>query len=271
MAEPILISDSNLSYAWANAFLSIKKSGNISPSLLVTVTGFEDGHVLEDEQIRDALNSELLSRGKYPLEVSALVVFPYKVWVRRGRPPCKDFSNWCLERFIPRLKARDRNNRRGLYFERMMGFQFYDEQNVLHSRNQLAHIIDWWEKETRQNGRRPRRSGLQVACFDPRLDQIESQYLVFPCLQQIGFTYDKNGLTINAFYPTQFIFDRAYGNYLGLCQLGMFMAHQLKIKLSCMNCFVGCGKLGNSLTKGDLENLSNFLEQRIPPTEGQNL
>lgn len=267
MSDPILISEVNLSYAWAKAFLSIKKSSDISPSMLVTVSEFEDGQPLEDEQIRDALNSELTSRGKYPIDVSALVVFPYKVWIRRGRPPCKEFSNWCLEKFIPRLKARDRNNRRGLYFERMMGFRFYDEQNRLHSRNQLAYIIDWWKKETQQNGRRPRRSGLQVACFDPRLDQIERQYLVFPCLQQIGFTYDKNGLIINAFYPTQFILDRAYGNYLGLCHLGMFMAYELNIKLSRMNCFVSCSQLGNNLNKGDFKDLSNLLKQRIHPKE----
>ena len=41
----------------------------------------------------------------------------------------------------------------------------------------------------------------------------------------------------------------------------MFMAYELNVKLSRMNCFIGCCQLGNNLNKSDLEDLVNFLEE----------
>lgn len=105
---------------------------------------------------------------------------------------------------------------------------------------------------------------MQVSCFDPREDHNEAPLLPFPCLQQIGFTYDKDGgLIVNAFYPTQFILDRAYGNYLGLCHLGAFMAYQIGVRLVRMNCFVGCAQLGSNVTKKNVDRLLGILRKRV--------
>jgi hypothetical protein len=53
----------------------------------------------------------------------------------------------------------------------------------------------------------------------------------------------KEGLAINAFYATQYVFDKAYGNYLGLAQLGAFMAHELNLPLARLNVTVGVANL----------------------------
>lgn len=50
-------------------------------------------------------------------------------------------------------------------------------------------------------------------------------------------------LVVNAFYATQQIFDKAYGNYLGLAQLGAFMAHEMGMPLARLNVMVGVAKL----------------------------
>ena len=47
----------------------------------------------------------------------------------------------------------------------------------------------------------------------------------------------------NAFYATQQLFEKAYGNYLGLAQLGSFMAQQMGEKPARLNVFVGVAKL----------------------------
>lgn len=267
MSSPILIQETNLSYAWARAFLSTLENPLNNPSLLtITLTGFENGEPIEDNNIRRELTSMLNSHEANSIDVSALVVFPYKAWTRRGRPSSKEFFQWCLEKFVPRLKARDRKNRRGLYFERMMQVRYYDENGDINKHNQLEYIIDWW-KERGKIGRRPRRSGLQASCFDPLLDHDRSPRPGFPCLQQVNFTYNDDGLAVNAFYPTQWIFDRAYGNYLGLCHLGAFMAHELGIKLARLNCFVARAELG-SVTKSDVRKLEDFLHNVIPDQEG---
>ena len=46
-------------------------------------------------------------------------------------------------------------------------------------------------------------------------------------------------MNVNAFYATQYAFERAYGNYLGLCRLGHFVAHELKLTLDRVTCFTG--------------------------------
>jgi len=56
---------------------------------------------------------------------------------------------------------------------------------------------------------------------------------------------------MNAFYATQQVFNKAYGNYLGLCRLGNFMAHEMDLKFSRMNCFIGVAKLDNITKSSD--------------------
>jgi thymidylate synthase len=84
---------------------------------------------------------------------------------------------------------------------------------------------------------------LQASTFDPQRDHVSSAQLGFPCLQHVSFVPDRGGLTMNAFYATQQIFDKAYGNYLGLAQLGAFMATQMGLQLCRLNVFIGVAKL----------------------------
>lgn len=69
----------------------------------------------------------------------------------------------------------------------------------------------------------------------------------------MSFDPTATGLVTNAFYATQQIFDKAYGNYLGLAQLGAFMAHEMGMPLARLNIVVGIAKL-ERITKTD----SNF-------------
>lgn len=84
---------------------------------------------------------------------------------------------------------------------------------------------------------------LQASIFDPKRDHVRSAQLGFPCLQHVTFVPNDGGLIINAFYATQQIFEKAYGNYLGLCRLGHFMAHEMGLTLERMNCVIGVEKL----------------------------
>jgi hypothetical protein len=44
---------------------------------------------------------------------------------------------------------------------------------------------------------------------------------------------------MNAFYATQYMVERAYGNYVGLCRLGQFVAHEMERHLVRVTCFTG--------------------------------
>ena len=50
---------------------------------------------------------------------------------------------------------------------------------------------------------------------------------------------------------------RAYGNYLGLCHLGHFMAHELGLELVRVNCFIARPELGD-ITKSVLRRIEKI-------------
>lgn len=238
---PFVIEESNLSRAWGRAFVEAMERGkrNLRP-LIVTIGGFETALPPEVPELRRLLDSMLVAQGKNESDVSALTIFPYKMWVRRGRPPCEAFSKLCMQRLLPRMRKRDHRNQYGTYFERMMAFtgERRGERRII---NQLQFVIDQMKKN-----RRRRESALQIACFDPAKDHTGQPVRGFPCLQQVGIAYDDQGnLAVNALYPVQYIFDRAYGNYLGLCQLGEFIAHQTGGRFVRLTCFIAKPELGN--------------------------
>ena len=109
---------------------------------------------------------------------------------------------------------------------------------------------------------------LQASTFDPGRDHVASAQLGFPCLQQVSFEPTPAGLVTNAFYATQQIFDKAYGNYLGLAQLGAFIAHEMGISLARLNVMVGVAKL-DRINKSDADLVPLVAAARVlvlPPT-----
>ena len=114
----------------------------------------------------------------------------------------------------------------------------------------------------------PRQSALQLSCFDPVKDHTGQPVRGFPCLQQVGLSHDgaENRIALNAFYPTQYIFDRGYGNYLGLCHLGSYIGTK-PAEFARFNCFVGEPRLGDA-KKRDLTAFEGLLTQRLEELAG---
>jgi hypothetical protein len=240
-SSPLLIDENNLSHAWAKAFLHIidNPGKEISP-LVVSITGFNDGIPNEDTDIRQSLDNCLAAEGEQTIDTVANTIFPHSLW-RHSKDGRKELFERYLKIF-PRIKAVELNkNKRGIYFERLIAFGSGPNDG-----NQLEYIISKYKD-------RPavRRSMFQASIFDPGRDHVGSAQLPFPCLQHISFVPHKNNLTMNAFYATQQVFNKAYGNYLGLCRLGNFMAHEMDLKFSRMNCFIGVAKLDNITKSSD--------------------
>jgi hypothetical protein len=239
--EPVMISDNNLSRAWSRLLLRVLDGAGteVSP-LVLSVTGFDDnGVVPEDLAVRQAVDQLLKRKGRLKVEDIAFTIFPQRLWEMSRGERSRLFTLYRAT--FPRWQAMNKKaNGRGLYFERM----------VMYGRgpcdgNQLEWILS-------QYGSRAgvRRSMLQATTFDPGRDHVASAQLGFPCLQQVSFEPTTAGLVVNAFYATQQIFDKAYGNYLGLAQLGAFMAHEMDMPLARLNVMVGVAKL-ERITKSD--------------------
>ena len=163
-------------------------------------------------------------------------------------------------RNFPRIKALcSSKNNRGTYFKRLISFGDDGSDS-----NQLEHIISTYNERSSI-----RRAALQAAIFDPLRDHSRSPRLGFPCLQHLQFVpNNKRGtLAVNAFYATQQILEKSYGNYLGICRLGRFMASQMGLVLNEANFFVGIAKIDGFpkghpailKLKGDIDKAQNTL------------
>lgn len=260
----ITITASNVSRGWAEAFLGAL-DGTISECLTLTIRDFNGDLPDEDPEIRRRLDDKLRELSIPTVQETALAIVPYKRWVRVGKPPIAEFAPWYLNELLPRLKARSSKNRHGTYFERLVAYTGTRTRHgkvELRTVNQLEYVISFWKKRVAK-GSRPRQSALQLACFDPAKDDNGSALAGFPCLQQISLAYKGPGtVELNAYYPTQYLFERAYGNYLGLCQLGHLIAYHLDVRFTALTCFVGRPELGAGTKSGHRE-LADFLRERL--------
>ncbi|MCM5679355.1 thymidylate synthase [Schlegelella sp. S2-27] len=232
---PLFITSDNLSAAWSRVYLHIldHPGKEISP-LIVSITGFDkDGRPQEDASVRAALDAVLTGMEAVSVDDAAFTIFPQRLWLMARGDRKRLFQMYCDWAFPSYQKSNRKLNGRGLYFERLVKFGSGPE-----SGNQLEWILSQYEKSPAI-----RRSMLQASVFDPARDHVAQAQVVFPCLQHVSFLPTKNGLAMNAFYATQQLLYRAYGNFLGLAQLGAFMAHEMGMPLVQLNLTAGVEKL----------------------------
>lgn len=234
---PVVIEHENLSHAWVAALSEIidAPSHEIVP-LVVCVTGFDHSVVHEDQGVRALLDAALRAERLQSIRTVASTIFPSSLW-NPNNPPQDLFQRY--ERLLPRLH-RCPLNRNGIYFERMIRYQPKDLAGPV---NQLKHIL-----ATRAAGNH-RRSAYQIAVFDPTRDHTNQRQRGFPCLQQISISPIGQGeLSVTGLYATQTLFERAYGNYIGLCELGRFFAHVWDLSLARVTCVTAVAQLDISPT-----------------------
>jgi thymidylate synthase len=248
-SENIQVINNNLSVAWAESFLESIKPGvtEIRP-LTITITGFENGIIPEIIEIRNILDASLSAAGKYTSATTANTIFPISLWNPK-RSPQELYDRY--NRILPILKRLDRHNMYGLYFERLIAYG-----DIHH--NQLEYII-----KTYKSGNH-RRSALQASIFDPLKDQKNQRQRGFPCLQQIAFipNSELKEMDVHGFYATQYLYERAYGNLLGIARLGYFVAHELEFKLARVHCTASIAKYGN-VQRSNLRELEDNLFEII--------
>ncbi|MBY0561003.1 thymidylate synthase [Hyphomicrobium sp.] len=238
---PEVIEGANLSWAWADAIRKIQgKRGHTLSPLLISIHGFDAaGYPVEDPAMRQDLDALLAAQKEWDIETVAFTIFPERLYQIAGGDRAKLFDIY--RRTFPKYQAMNRQlNGKGLYFERLTMFGRGPSNG-----NQLEFIIDQF------SGRKGvRDSMLQASIFDPERDHSSSAQLGFPCLQHVSFVPTNDGMVTNAFYATQQLFNKAYGNYLGLAQLGRFVAKECGMKPARLNVYVGVAKL-EGIAKSD--------------------
>ena len=240
------INEENLSIAWAKAFVAAMEHAEISP-MTITVRGLNNDCIPEYEKIRKGVDVSLATNSLQSCHTVANTIFPESLWNRKKE------RTLLYERYLRSLNQirKCKGNCNGIYFERLIA---YGENKI----KQLEYIIETYTKKGNH-----RRSALQASLYDPTCDATDQRQRGFPCLQQVGFSrLGKSGLCVTGYYPKEHILDRGYGNYLGLCRLGQFMASEMGLELAQMTCFVGVACVGN-LAKTPLRNLENNIKAHI--------
>ena len=239
----------NLSVAWIEATDAVMRAGvdAIEP-LVVTLTGFDgDSRPLEVPAVAALIDAELLhlqseyekKKGKKrqhrALSVSTVAntMFPEALW-NPAAPRATLYATYA--KMLPRLK-RDTRNPNGLYFERLIAYGSGPEDG-----NQLEFMI----RAFNEFGVK-RKSAFQAPIVKPETDSTNEPYSGFPCLQQIAVlpSATKGTLAITGFYGTQYLLERAYGNFVGLSRIGRFLAHEMGLKLVRVTCVAGHATAGN--------------------------
>lgn len=244
------INEENLSIAWAKAFFAVMEHPEISP-MTITVTGLSNDHIPEHMEIRKRVDDSLAANSLCSCHTVANTIFPESFWNRNRE------RFLLYERYLRSLNQihKCKGNCNGVYFERLIA---YGDVKV----NQLEYIIETYTKKGNH-----RRSALQAAILDPTRDAKHQRQRGFPCLQQVGFArIGKSGLCITGYYPKEHIFDRGYGNYLGLCRLGQYMAFEMGLELAQMTCFVGVAAVGK-LKKTPLRDLEDTIKTHVDEYE----
>jgi hypothetical protein len=69
---------------------------------------------------------------------------------------------------------------------------------------------------------------------------------------------------LNGFYATQQLFEKGYGNYLGLARLGLFVGGQVGLSFIRVTCFIGVEKMESKPPRGrHLDDLVETCEQAL--------
>lgn len=248
MNKPILIDRPNLSLAWAEAFSRINSppKHRLMP-LTLSFEGFTNDDVIENAAIRAALDAALIASGMQKVQTVANTIFPQALW-RAAKGDRKTFYAAYLENLPEYVAMEPQKNGRGLYFGRLIAYDinpkdgerlaYIPQGSIPEKANQLEFMIQRCKKGVRA-------SAFQASVFDPARDHLSTPYLGFPCLQHVTFVPDFHDGTVslNAFYATQQLFEKGYGNYVGLARLGLFFASQTGLELTRVTCFVGIEKV----------------------------
>src|SRR5258708_2062351 len=120
IAPPLLIDDSNLSRAWARAFLhTLDHPGKEIAPLVLSVTGFGEAGLPQEEPMGRTALEEVLERAEnWDVEPVAFTIFPQRYWLLSRPSRARLFAMY--RDAFPRLQAMNpKNNRRGHYFERL--------------------------------------------------------------------------------------------------------------------------------------------------------
>jgi hypothetical protein len=221
-----LASDRSFSLAWLNAFETLLERGGKTANLMVVM----DGSANERLAIRGVLNAYINNKSNTPdaIETVASTLFPQDLY----HPSLGDEAAARLYdtyRHAYPLLRRYKANNRGTYFGRLVAWERHRDEPY----NQLDRVVRGLQQAMLQHNPKSSAYELSVSPTEGWSDDLRLQFpsdtnpMGFPCLSHISLTLMHGQLHMSALYRNQFFIDRAYGNYLGLLRLLLFICQEV--------------------------------------------
>ncbi|MEV7872469.1 hypothetical protein AB0P17_41625 [Streptomyces sp. NPDC088124] len=237
--------------AWVAACNKLDRKDNPERTGLHTVVRIADP-TSDDPVFRAELDRLRTARRFEPTETIASTLFPAAL-AARCTGPVELAERY--RRMYPVLK-RYPGNRHGTYFGRLVSYPAASEAGV----DQLGTVI----KRLRSQAAGTRMTAAyEIDIAEAAEDTEESSsgllvhaagqdngYRGFPCLSHISFQLDRNGrVHAAALYRSHYMFERAYGNYLGLGRLLAYIAHQAGLDRGNLTVMAGHARLDGPITQ----------------------
>ncbi|MEU8353347.1 hypothetical protein, partial [Streptomyces sp. NPDC048845] len=224
------VTERDITQAWVAACNKLDRKDNPDRTGLHTVVRIADP-TSDDPMFRAELDRLRTARGLWPLETVASTLFPAALAARSAGP---DDLAERYRRMYPVIK-RYPGNHRGTYFGRLVFYPAASKTGI----DQLGTVIS--RLRAQAAGARiaaayeidiaaatdPEEAGADLLVHTAGKD---NSYIGFPCLSHISLQLHRDRrVHAAALYRSHFMFERAYGNYLGLGRLLAYIAEQAEL------------------------------------------
>ncbi|WP_329574965.1 hypothetical protein OG500_38010 [Kitasatospora sp. NBC_01250] len=243
------VEEPDVTSAWIAACRALDRKDNTARTGYHTVVRISDA-TKDDLRFREDLDRVRLGKGHHPTETVASTIFPAALADR-----CKSHDELASRyRKLYEAARRFPGNNRGTYFGRLVDYPGAKGSRI----DQIGKVID---RLTQQSSK----AGAMTAAYETDIahpdDTVTTGALVhapdhdnslrgFPCLSHCSFQLDRNGvLHCAAFYRSHFMFERAYGNYLGLGRLTQYVARQAGLRPGVLTVIAGYAQLDGPITQ----------------------
>ncbi|RPE37190.1 hypothetical protein [Kitasatospora cineracea] len=251
------VEEPDVTSAWIAACRALDRKDNTARTGYHTVVRIGDA-TADDRRFRGDLDLVRLSKGLHSTETVASTIFPAALADR-----CASHTELVTRyRKLYETIRRYPGNNRGTYFGRLIGYPAADGGRI----DQIGKVIDRLTRQSSATGAMTaayeidvahpddadQGPGDAVATADALVHSAERDNSLrgFPCLSHCSFQLDRDGvLHCAALYRSHFMFERAYGNYLGLGRLTRYVAQRAGLRLGTLTVMAGYAQLDGPVTR----------------------
>src|ERR1017187_1714381 len=104
--QTTIIHSANASEAWADILNLVMSSPGAEAGPIILELEATGGAVAETPIIRNFVEEELNKHGKFSIDTTSFLIFPWKLWNKLGQPDLVRFSDVYLKKVYPSLKRR---------------------------------------------------------------------------------------------------------------------------------------------------------------------